>query len=260
MKIVQFNGSFDPIIKSDIELIISYHKCGYQVYLNHQLPNERSKAVLKESLKRLSYIIYGEAVTYDKIEVIKPCLIDECLFAKLTYNALKLVQDRAYYYDIVLAAKMSKKRFEHSLRVALFAEKLAIRYHLNPSRAYLMGLVHDVTKELDSETELLWMKANYESKVNIAKALYHQYTAEYYLINNFRINDKKILGAIKNHTSGEAIDCYAMILYVADKLEPGRNYDCVALTELVYKNLYQGFKAVKAVKKDYWSWEGNKND
>ena len=49
---------------------------------------------------------------------------------------------------VLLKARLSKKRFTHSVNVARAAFALAERWGADPQKAYLAGLLHDCCKEL----------------------------------------------------------------------------------------------------------------
>ncbi|HYE10936.1 MAG TPA: HD domain-containing protein, partial [Patescibacteria group bacterium] len=55
-------------------------------------------------------------------------------------------------YDSIkeyLTTTLSTKRFIHSENTAKTAERLALMYKIDSKKAYLAGLVHDCTRELD---------------------------------------------------------------------------------------------------------------
>ena len=50
-------------------------------------------------------------------------------------------------YERLLEARLSKKRFKHSINVAEECFKLAERYGADKNRCYLAGLLHDIMKD-----------------------------------------------------------------------------------------------------------------
>ena len=65
--------------------------------------------------------------------------------------------DYAKFIEI-LKSRLTDKRFYHSLCVADEAKRLAIKYKADPEKAYLAGLLHDVTKNTEKNEQLLLMK------------------------------------------------------------------------------------------------------
>lgn len=245
MKTVLFQGSFDPITIQDIERIKEYHRLGYEVYIEQMTNTKRAKDILKHSLRQYHYVNYHCLDKYDEIRKVEDVKIDLNIFGKLTHSALRLAFNRCYYYEEVIKLVMSNKRYVHSLSVAKCCRGLAKIHHLDSHVCYMMGLVHDITKELDTDQEEDIMKKYYYDKIDEPRALYHQYTGAYYIKKYLRINDKRIINACLNHTSAKAYDQYSMVLYIADKIEPTRSYDVERLQASAKRNLKQGFEEVR---------------
>ncbi|MGP1438428.1 MAG: nicotinate (nicotinamide) nucleotide adenylyltransferase [Treponema sp.] len=134
--------------------------------------------------------------------------------------------------DISLYAKahLSEKRFLHSIRVAEMAEHLACSYSnllLFPLIAYLAGIAHDITKEETNAWQEATITEAGETIDDIEKAnlkLVHGKTSAIILQKQFGIKNKSILDAIRYHTfSHPNLDYLGKILYIADKIETGRD-------------------------------------
>ena len=52
-----------------------------------------------------------------------------------------------------LQEMLSRKRFEHCLRVAEAAKEIADQYGLDSNKAYLAGLLHDLAREMDLDQQ-----------------------------------------------------------------------------------------------------------
>lgn len=123
-----------------------------------------------------------------------------------------------------LKENLTEKRYSHSLGSAESAKKLAIKYNLDPDKAYLAGLVHDCAKNFDNE-ELLNIIKNeikegfLESELKNYK-VYHSIVAPYIAKREFEIDDKEILSAIRKHTIGSVdMTLFDKIIFLADKIE-----------------------------------------
>ena len=72
----------------------------------------------------------------------------ECIHDYINHHLL-------YIKDRLLGARVSPQRQKHSLAVADTARKLATRYQLSPTRAYLAGAFHDITKNWSVQQQQL---------------------------------------------------------------------------------------------------------
>ncbi len=145
----------------------------------------------------------------------------------------------------VMVRKMLKEeRYLHSLSVAETARELA-RYHgVDPDRAYMAGLHHDVTKYLIDEEQDEYLRYYDSVRIDEPPKVKHAYTAKYFLKEKCGFHDKDILHAIYNHTICRSKDRLSRILYIADKREPLRGIDDGSL-ELAKKDLKKAFELVK---------------
>ena len=151
---------------------------------------------------------------------------------------------------------LKKERYEHSLSVAGLARDLAVKHHVDPKKAYLAGLLHDVTKYLSEDEAISYLKYYDEDKLEYPKAIWHSYTAYYYLKEHLHLYDQAVLNAIYHHSDGESRAKLAMIIYIADKREPLRKIED-GILDLAFKDLYQGFAALKLDVKEYLAKHGN---
>lgn len=136
---------------------------------------------------------------------------------------------------------LSEKRFKHSLGVAEEAERLADKYGADKKKAYLAGLVHDVAKEIDTDSARNMLKDRFGIRVdpvtyNVPKLL-HAPLGACLAQTEFGIFDAEILDAVKYHTTAKAdMSLLTKIIYMADYIEPNRDFDGV---EELRKQAYQ---------------------
>lgn len=141
-----------------------------------------------------------------------------------------------------LKSLLYEKRYIHSVGVSETAERLAKIYGADVTKAKIAGLIHDAAKNLDkeemlAECERLDVKLD---KIELANtAIVHASMADKYVQREFGIDDAEILSAVRYHTTGkENMTVLEKIIYIADMVEPNRNYDGVEkLRDLVEKNL-----------------------
>ncbi len=124
---------------------------------------------------------------------------------------------------------LKESRYKHSLRVAEYAKYLSEHYsseNVKPEKAFFSGLSHDICKNCSDEELINIVKTDNLGIDKIEKSrlnLLHGRAAAVVLKTKFAVEDKSILNAVAFHTFGyEGIDSLGKMLYIADKIEPGR--------------------------------------
>ena len=123
--------------------------------------------------------------------------------------------------------ELSEKRYNHSVGVMKKTEELAKIYGEDIIKAKLVGLAHDIGKELSREEKLKYVKENNIEideieKINVG-LLHGKIGAD--ICKKRYSFDEEMQNAITYHTTGNKnMDLLAKILFVADKIEENRNY------------------------------------
>ena len=102
---------------------------------------------------------------------------------------------------------LSEYRRIHSLNVSKEAVRLAEKYGADAEKAEIAGLLHDITKEMDDETQLKIIESGGIMLTAVEKAspqLYHAMSASVYVRTHFGIEDDDICSAIRYHTTARA--------------------------------------------------------
>jgi predicted HD superfamily hydrolase involved in NAD metabolism len=133
--------------------------------------------------------------------------------------------------DVFARERLSAKRYGHTLRVADTAEALARVHGLDPGRARLAALLHDAAREMSSD-EFLDLAEDLELPVGEPERespkLLHGPVAAGLARRDLGVEDEGVLAAIREHTTGRpAMAPLSLVLYVADKIEPARDYPSV---------------------------------
>lgn len=117
-------------------------------------------------------------------------------------------------------AHVKESRYKHTEGVVKTARELAIRYDADLKKAEIAAWFHDACKE---EAD------NFE----------HGPLAAEKIQTLFNVHDEEIISAIKSHTLGHVgMGKLDKILYVADSLEPSRDYPGIQeLRDTMYKDL-----------------------
>lgn len=122
---------------------------------------------------------------------------------------------------------MSEKRFKHVLGVEETAVALAEKYGASPVKASIAALCHDYAKERpDDEFEMVIRRDGFDlDLLNWNNAIWHGIVGANFVARELGIEDEEILQAIRLHTTGAAhMSLLDKIIYVADYIEPGRDF------------------------------------
>jgi predicted HD superfamily hydrolase involved in NAD metabolism len=146
------------------------------------------------------------------------------------------MEDRERIYptvdaDVFARERLSAKRYGHTLRVANTAEDLARAHGLDPARARLAALLHDAAREMSSD-EFLDLAEDLHLPVGEPERespkLLHGPVAAGLARRDLGVEDEGVLAAIREHTTGRrGMSPLSLVLYVADKIEPARDYPSV---------------------------------
>lgn len=134
----------------------------------------------------------------------------------------------------------SEARKKHTYGVVDTATELAQRYGADVGKARTAALFHDLfrgipAKALDVYVRQLGLPAKYLGNPNLA----HSKVAALVMERDYGILDPEILDAVRFHTTGRAgMGLLEKILFLADSIEPGRNYPGLeALRDAARQNL-----------------------
>lgn len=170
---------------------------------------------------------------------------------------LLLMTNNIQIYDDLIKKRLSNKRYIHSLGVAKLSKELAICNNVDTNKAYLAGLLHDVTKELSNEEQdQILIKHNDLDKLDVKPSIKHSFTAKYFLMDELGIEDEDILDAVYNHTICKSNKPLSKIVYIADKREENRHIDD-NIVDIAKNDLDRAFKELS---EDVYRYLRNKGE
>lgn len=145
------------------------------------------------------------------------------------------------YYAKERLQHLSIKRQQHIYSVANFIQSLtpASFYYFQAKKLVGLAIAHDIFKEDESLNNL----SNYE--MLLPQYCHHACMIRNVAAKQYYVFDKQFLNSLLYHVKGQSTNLYAMLLFVADKLEPTRPFDTQKLLCLVKNNLYNGFKETR---------------
>jgi predicted HD superfamily hydrolase involved in NAD metabolism len=144
---------------------------------------------------------------------------------------------------------MSVKRWTHTLGVVQLAGELAACYGLDVEQAKVAALLHDRARDW-SPAQLLKKADDFAIVVTevdrLQPELLHGPVAAALAPMEFSVSDPDAVEAIRWHTTGKPYMAdLAKVIYIADSLEPGRDYPGVtALRTQMKQGLDEAYLAV----------------
>ncbi|MBR1908899.1 bis(5'-nucleosyl)-tetraphosphatase (symmetrical) YqeK [bacterium] len=120
-----------------------------------------------------------------------------------------------------LKNNLDEERYKHTLGVASCAEELALKYDLNPKKAYIAGLMHDCAKCFSKDVSKSYFdKVDILEEEKINYKTWHAPIGAFIAKTEFGIDDDEILSAIRWHTLGKInMTLFEKIIFLADKIE-----------------------------------------
>ncbi len=119
--------------------------------------------------------------------------------------------------------------FIHSKGVIEIAKELNKKYHLevDEDKITLAGLLHDVTKNYDEDSQLAILNKFYHNQIDddllLSPAIWHAITGRVIAEEQYHIIETDILNAIMYHTTGRPkMSHLELLIFLADFIERGR--------------------------------------
>lgn len=136
--------------------------------------------------------------------------------------------DQNEQFRAIIRQRLGDYRYHHSLCVAEEARRLAIRYGADEEKAYTAGLLHDIMKETDRNTQLQMMQdfgILLDEVERQVEKLWHAKVGAAFIEHILQVNDREILDAVRYHTTGRAgMGLLEKVLFVADFTSADRQY------------------------------------
>lgn len=129
-------------------------------------------------------------------------------------------------------AKLTPRRYRHSLAVQKQAIHLAGRYGADWYKAAVAAIIHDICKDMHPDAQLNYLKSC-GILVDVLTlenpAVWHAMAGEQYAKEILEIDDPDILSAVRYHTTGrKAMSLLEKVIYIADFTSEDRHYPDVA--------------------------------
>ena len=148
-------------------------------------------------------------------------------------------------YECELQKTITRDRLIHSINTMREAVKLAVLFNGDVQKAAIAGLLHDCAKSLVKKSQDSIVKKEGSGRSTDYSDILHAYQGRQVAMDQFHIDDPDILNAIYYHSTSRAdSSLLEKIIYVADKIEPGRNFSRIdQIRRITYQNLDDGLLA-----------------
>lgn len=138
-----------------------------------------------------------------------------------------------------LHAALSDSRFAHVKRVEKVAMKMAKRFGIDVEAASIAGLCHDYAKQRPDKDFIAVIKAKKldPELLNYGNAIWHGVVGAEMVKDELGVQSEDILDAIRQHTvGGTYMTKLAQIIYMADYIEPARDFEGVDRARILCKH------------------------
>lgn len=153
------------------------------------------------------------------------------------------IREKGLYLKNVISHYLNDERVEHSINVAKMAVKYAKKYHIDPDKAYIAAMLHDIAKELPMQIQYSLVE-DQDNTFELNNNTVHAYAAAGLIKRDLQIEDPEILSAVSKHTTA-AFDMSPLdkLIYVSDMLSEGRDFKGLAkLRRILNKDLDEAFR------------------
>jgi predicted HD superfamily hydrolase involved in NAD metabolism len=149
----------------------------------------------------------------------------------------------------IIAQVLPAKRYQHSLRVAETAVKLARCHQIDEEKAQIAGMFHDYCKSMPKEKQIEVVVSHHlltSQEDLLMPQVLHGPAASVVLKEKHLVEDAGILEAVRFHTTGCAnMSDLSKIIFIADYVEPGRETPNIGrFFELAEKDLNKAMIAI----------------
>ena len=214
------------VIAKNAEIVVIERK---GEYFSIDEEEKKFKRKFGKNCIKLSYV--GDRVSSTKVRIY------ESLGLPLDDLVPKAVADYIKEHNIYagnpylsyLKENLTESRLIHTANVMIAALKKAEKEGISTDKVLLASAMHDIAKYVDPETVEGFVHKG------ITKQVVHAYLGAYMLETQLGVTDKDVLDAVRYHTTAKApMSKLAKLIFTADMIEDGRDYDGVERLRKIY--------------------------
>lgn len=159
---------------------------------------------------------------------------------------------------------LSPKRAKHCLNVSLLSQRLAKKHNVDPLKAKVAALAHDLAKNKTDKEQIDFFRGKdkpqyFDLICKNSPQLLHGFIAAHIARHELKIEDTDILKAIANHTLGDIkMSVLEKIIFISDAASYER--DCRSakkIRKLAMENMEEAFMQTLRNKIEYVLSEGS---
>ena len=169
----------------------------------------------------------------------------------LPKEAMRYAVEEEIMLDELARLFVKPKRWIHVQSMTRLTLQLAKQHGVDLHSARIAGLFHDCTKKIHGEPAVKLMKQCAKEHLQKPEAVWHQYTGAYWMEHVLQIDNTQAVEAVRHHVYGDLEEPLAMMVYIADKLDPSRGYDSSQTIALCMDDLRAGFAEVHRQQDSY---------
>lgn len=251
-------SSFDPVSQKELEAALAYRRehGAHDLYLavseEGVLSKELRTRLLKKALAPYRHLHVTSEVK--DAETLTPADEEEIRkgeYRKAAYGIRGELIREGYYLNATAKAMCNPHRYAHTCSVAEVCRQLAAVHHMDEKKAWVMGMLHDLTKGFSDEANRKIIEIYKPEWLSISPKVWHSYTGVIYAKQSLCLEDPDIAYAMEHHTIGDGHTDWAYLLYIADKIEPLRGYDVSKQRALAEKDLKAAANLIREESKAY---------
>lgn len=191
---------------------------------------------------------------------IQSSLIREGKELLTTRKVLDYIALHKLYFCKELSSMMKESRYLHSVSVAKTAYEIARRnptLDIEPYVAYQAGLFHDCGKDLPVEEQRKIVLDHDSEYLPCPDFALHQFVGAYLAKEKFHLSHEDVIQSIRFHCTGNGnMTEMEKLIFVADKVEPTRQFETRNARLSSYRNLDNGFLHTLRDQRDYFQRKG----
>lgn len=205
---------------------------GYSVDIAAE--REYFKNAFNKDFTVLNYV--GKDVSSTEIRTrlafgIKPDGVCEEVFSYIRKNGV-YPPDK---YQKYILEKLPARRVAHTANVVICALKKAKELNLDYEKVRIAATLHDCAKYDDYRDY-----KDFTLPPNVPPPVVHAFLGAFVAEKVLGVRDEEIIDAIRYHTSGKAeMSTLSKLIFVADMIEEGRNYDGVDILRKEYERDFE---------------------